>query len=203
MPATLSATPSALARPMTLVDVALPRAGVLQNTLLVVLASLLTAGAAQLAIQLPWTPVPVTAQTFMVLLAGAALGPRRAALAMSLYLAEGAAGLPVFAGGTAGAHLLFGPSGGYLLAFPFAALVAGLLAQRGWDRHALGTFAAMLLGSAVVLALGAAQLARFVPMGAVLAAGVTPFVWGDVLKSALAAGLLPVAWKLVGTPGTR
>jgi len=191
------------ARSMTLADCALPRAGALPNAILVVLASLLTAAAAQAAIQLSWSPVPVTGQTLAVLLAGAALGPRRGAMAMLLYLAEGAAGLPFFAGGAGGAHLLLGPSGGYLLAFPFAAMLTGLLATRGWDRRPLATFAAMLLGSVVVLALGALQLSRFVPRGAVLAGGVLPFVAGDLVKAALAAGLLPAAWKLVGGQESR
>jgi len=122
---------------------------------------------------------------------------------VALYLAQGACGLPVFAGGAGGAQALLGPSGGYLLAFPFAALIAGLLGARGWDRRPLTMFAAMLFGSAVILALGAAQLARFVPAGTALAAGVTPFVFGDLLKAAVAAGLCPVAWKLAGRPGTR
>ncbi len=189
---------SVAVRPLTLADAALPRAGAVQNAVLVVLASLLTAAAAQAEIRLPWSPVPITGQTFAVLLAGAALGPRRAAAAMALYLAEGAAGLPFFAGGSGGAHLLLGPSGGYLLAFPLAAFATGWLAERAWDRRPLTMFAAMLCGSAVVLALGALQLSRFVPHGGVLASGVLPFLPGDLVKAGVAAGLFPVAWRFVG-----
>ncbi len=191
------------ARPLTLADVAIPRAGMLQNVLLVVLASLLTAAAAQAEIRLPWTPVPITGQTFMVLLTGAVLGARRAFLAMSLYLLEGACGLPFFAGGAAGFAKLLGPSGGYLVAFPFAALVTGLLAERAWDRKPVTMFFAMLLGSTVIFALGLAQLSRFVPAGQLVTTGLAPFVIGDFVKSALAAGVFPLAWKWANGAGGR
>ncbi len=189
---------SVAVRSMTLADVALPRAGALQNAVLVVLASLLTAAAAQLAVHLPWTPVPVTGQTFAVLLVGAALGARRGFAAMALYLAQGAAGLPFFAGGAGGAHFLLGPSGGYLLAFPLAAAATGWLASRAWDRRPFTMFLAMLAGSSVIFALGALQLSRFVPHGTVLATGVLPFLAGDVVKAAIASGLFPVVWRFVG-----
>jgi biotin transport system substrate-specific component len=194
---------SVAVRPLTLADAALPRAGTFQNAVLVVLASLATAGAAQVAFRLPGSPVPITGQTFAVLLAGAVLGPRRAALAMMLYLAEGAAGMPFFAGGSGGAHFLVGPSGGYLLAFPLAAFATGLLAARAWDRKPLTMFVAMLCGSTVILGLGALQLSRFVPHGTVLVTGVLPFIGGDVIKAALAAGLFPAAWKFAGGPEAR
>lgn len=184
------------ARTMTLADLALPRAGALSNALLVLAASAVTALAAQVSIPLPWTPVPITGQSFAVLLTGAVLGGRRACLAQLLYLAEGCSGLPVFAGGAAGVAKLLGPTGGYLLAFPFAAFVTGLLAERGWDRRFVTMFAAMLLGSTVIFALGLAQLSRFVPGGAVFAAGLLPFVPGDVIKAALAALAFPAAWRL-------
>ncbi len=188
---------SVTSRTLTLADAALPRAGALQNVALVVLASLLTAAAAQAEIRLPWTPVPVTGQTFAVLLSGVVLGARRAFLAQALYLLEGALGMPFFAGGAAGALVLVGPTGGYLAAFPFAALVTGALAERAWDRRPLTMFVAMLLGSTVIFAAGLAQLSRFVPAGALVSTGLAPFVVGDVVKSALAAGLFPFAWKLV------
>lgn len=184
-------------RTLTLADAAIPRAGVLQNALLVVFASLLTAAAAQLEIRLPWTPVPVTGQTFAVLLTGVVLGARRAFLAQLLYLLEGAGGLPFFAGGAAGPLVLVGPTGGYLVAFPFAALVTGALAERAWDRRPLTMFVAMLLGSTVIFAVGLAQLSRFVPGERLVASGLAPFVAGDLVKSALAALAFPFAWKLV------
>src|SRR5206468_12187196 len=134
-------------RSLTLADAALPRGGALSNTLLVVSASLVTALAAQVVIPVPWSPVPITGQTFAVLLSGAVLGARRAAVAQALYLAEGALGLPVFAAGGAGAATFAGPTAGYLVAFPLAAALTGTLAERGWDRRFLGTFAAMVLGS--------------------------------------------------------
>jgi biotin transport system substrate-specific component len=185
------------AHPLTLADVAAPRSSALTNLALVLAASLVTAGCAQVEIRLPWTPVPLTGQTFAVLLTGAVLGARRAFLAQLLYLAEGAAGLPFFAGGAAGVAKLLGPTGGYLIAFPFAAAATGLLAERAWDRRPFPMFVAMLAGSTIIFALGLAQLSRFVPGGALLGAGLLPFVPGDLLKSALAAGVFPALWKLV------
>lgn len=184
-------------RSLTLADVAWPRAGAMEHALVVVAASLLTALAAQIALPLPWTPVPITGQTFAVLLSGAVLGARRAFVAQLLYLAEGAIGLPVFAGGASGAHILVGPTAGYLAAFPFAAALTGALAARGWDRRFVTMAAAMLLGSSVIFALGALNLARFIPAGQVLASGVLPFIPGDLIKTTLAALAFPAAWRLV------
>lgn len=186
------------ARTLTLADIAVPRAGALQNLLLIAAASLVTAAAAQLELRLPWTPVPVTGQTFAVLLCGAVLGARRAFLAQLLYLAEGAAGLPVFAGGAGGVLAFAGPSGGYLAAFPIAAAVTGALAQRGWDRHFASMVAAMLLGSVAIFALGLAWLSRFLPAEGLLAAGLLPFLPGDLVKSSLAALAFPAAWRWIG-----
>jgi biotin transport system substrate-specific component len=186
------------ARSLTLADVALPRAGALQNLLLIVAASLVTAVAAQLQIHLPWTPVPLTGQTFAVMLTGAVLGWRRAFLAQVLYLAEGAAGLPVFAGGASGVAEMLGPSGGYLMSFPLAAATTGWLCERGWDRHAVTMLVAMLAASGVVFAFGLAWLARFVHGSHLLTAGLLPFIPGDVLKATLAALAFPAVWKRVG-----
>ena len=170
-----------------------------RSLMLVVGGSLLTALAAQVVIPLPWTPVPVTGQTFAVLLTGALLGSRLGALAMLAYLAEGAAGLPFFKGGAGGAHYLFlSPTAGYLLAFPAAAFVTGLLAERGWDRRFWSAAAAMWLGSLVILAAGWAWLALFYrTAGEAFAAGVAPFLAGDVVKIALAAAALPAGWALL------
>jgi biotin transport system substrate-specific component len=190
-----------VARSLTLADVAVPRSDALRNVLLVVIASLLTAGAAQLELRLPWTPVTVTGQTFAVLLCGAVLGARRAFAAQCLYLLEGACGLPFFAGGAAGLAHLVGPTGGYLVAFPFAAVLTGALAERAWDRKPVTMFLSMLAGSVVIFALGLAQLARFVPGGALLSTGLLPFLPGDLVKSLLAAGVFPLAWKFVCRSG--
>ena len=169
-----------------------------RSALLVVGFSLLTAAAAQVVVPLPFTPVPLTGQTFAVLLTGALLGPRLGALAMLAYLAEGAAGLPFFRGGTGGYAHFAGPTAGYLAAFPAAAYVTGLLAERGWDRRFVTAAAAMALGSFVILAGGWAWLA--VVTGDALKAfrlGVGWFIVGDVVKVALAAAALPAGWALL------
>lgn len=138
--------------------------------------------AAQIAIPFPGSPVPVTAQTFALLVVGISLGARRGALALALYLLEGALGLPVFAGGAAGPAAFIGPTAGYLLAFPLAALVAGALAapRSSWLRIALASFAS----HAVVFAFGLAWLARFVGAEHVFAVGLVPFLPGEALKIA-------------------
>jgi len=160
--------------------------------------SLLTALSAQAVIPLPFTPVPITGQTFAVLLTGALLGPRLGAMTLALYLLEGGMGLPVFAHGAAGAARLLGPTGGYLLSYPFAAALVGGLATRGWDRRPLTMLAAMLLGSLVVFALGAGWLAHFVGPAHAFTGGVLPFLPGDMVKALLAAGLVPLGWKWIG-----
>ena len=190
-------------RTMTLADAALPRAGALSNLALIVGASLVTALAAQIEFRVPWSPVPITGQTFAVLLSGAVLGARRAFLAQLLYLAEGASGLPVFAGGAFGLVKFAGPTGGYLLAFPFAAAVTGILAERGWDRHFFTMLAAMLLGSVVIFASGLAVLSRFVPADQLLGAGLLPFLPGDLIKSSLAALAFPAAWRWARRAGAK
>lgn len=171
---------------------------------LVVAFSLLAALAAQLVVPLPFTPVPVTGQTFAVLLAGALLGSRLGALAMLAYLAEGAAGLPFFYGGRGGlAHLILSPTAGYLLSYPLAAYAVGLLAERGWDRRVPTAALAMALGSALILLCGWAWLARFTSPSAAFATGVAPFIAGDILKVALAAAALPAGWSLLKRRASR
>jgi biotin transport system substrate-specific component len=188
-------------RTLTLVDVAWPRASALQQLAMITIASLFTAAAAQIAIPVPWSPVPITGQTFAVLLSGALLGPRRAFAAQLLYLMEGSTGLPLFAGGAGGAAVLAGPTGGYLLAFPFAAALTGWLCARGWDRHVSTMLAAMLIGSAVIFASGLAVLSRFVPASGLLGAGLWPFIPGDLIKAVGAAIAFPAAWKLIHPRG--
>lgn len=186
------------ARTLTLADAALPRSGALSNLALIVGASLVTALAARIEIPVPWSPVPITGQTFAVLLCGAVLGARRAFFAQALYLLEGAAGLPVFSGGAGGAAMLAAPTAGYLVSFPLAAAFVGMLAGRGWDRRFMTMLAAMLLGSVIIFAFGLAWLSRFAPDGRLLAMGLIPFLPGDLVKAALAALAFPGAWRALG-----
>jgi biotin transport system substrate-specific component len=172
----------------------------LADATLILLGSLFVAALAQLSI--PLKPIPITGQTLAVLLVGMALGSRRGALALAAYLAEGAAGLPVFAGGKFGIATLLGPTGGYLVGFVVAAWLVGLLAERGFDRNMFKTLAAMVAGNAVIYLFGVVWLTRFVGGFAgdngALALGMYPFLIGDAIKAVTAALLLPGAWKLVG-----
>ncbi|MBV8856638.1 MAG: biotin transporter BioY [Acidobacteria bacterium] len=189
---------STYAKAETLVGVVAAPLDWTRSALLVVGFSLLTAAAAQVVVPLPFTPVPLTGQTFAVLLTGALLGPRLGALAMLAYLLEGAAGLPFFRGGAAGVGQFSGATAGYLLAFPAAAYVTGYLAERGWDRRFLTAALAMALGSLVILACGWAWLALLLKGGAAaFRLGVAPFLPGDLLKVALAAAALPSGWALL------
>lgn len=176
-----------------------------RSVALVVGFSVLTALAAQVVVPLPWTPVPLTGQTFAVLLTGALLGSRLGALAMVAYLVEGASGLPFFRSGAGGAHYLFSsPTAGYLLAFPAAAFVTGYLAERGWDRRLLTAAAAMALGSVLILAGGWAWLTLlFRTAGEAFRLGVAPFIVGDLVKIALAAAALPAGWALLRRTNSR
>jgi biotin transport system substrate-specific component len=174
------------------------------DVLLIALFSAVVAASAQIAIPLPFTPVPITGQTLGVLLTGVVLGHRRGALALALYLLEGCAGLPVFAGGATGAHHLFGPTGGYLISYPLAAGVVGFLAERGWDRKPLNTISAMAIGNLIIYALGVGWVAFFVHgLRMAVVQGMLPFLPGDAIKIALAAALMPAAWGIVGRRETR
>ena len=191
---------------MTLADVLRPaiarnRAGLLYDLLLPAAGSIFIALFARVAIPLPFSPVPITGQTFAVLLVGALLGSRRGGLAVLLYLLEGAAGLPFFAGGAGGLARLAGPTGGYLIGFVAAAFAVGLLAERGWDRRVWSTAAAMFVGNAIIYAFGLLWLGRFVGAGKVFSLGLTPFIPGDLLKLGMAAITLPAGWKLLGRLG--
>lgn len=167
-----------------------------RDAMLVVGFSLFVALSAQVSFPLPGTPVPVSGQTLGVLLAGVLLGATRGALALGLYLLEGALGLPFFAEGKAGvATLLVAPSAGYLWSFPIAAALVGWLAERGWDRRPGTTLLAMALGSIVIYAGGIAWLSRFVGAENAIRMGMLPFLPGDLLKIGLATGLLPAAWR--------
>lgn len=169
----------------------------LYDAALILGASAFIALMAHLTVYLPFSPVPITGQTLAILLVGALLGSSRGSVAVLAYLAEGASGMPVFAGGHAGAIVLAGPTGGYLLGFVIAAYAVGWLAERGWDRNIALTAVAMLLGNVLIYFSGLTWLAQFVGTQNTLAAGLYPFIIGDITKIAIAALLLPAAWKLL------
>ncbi|PKN95541.1 MAG: biotin transporter BioY [Chloroflexi bacterium HGW-Chloroflexi-6] len=168
----------------------------IRDLLLISAGALLVALLAQVRIPLPFTPVPLTGQTFAVLLVGAALGSRRGAASLSLYSLVGALGLPVFAGGAAGTAYAFGPTGGYLLGFIVAAYVTGLLAERGLERSISTSIVPFLAGTLIIYILGAGWLSVQFGLEKALTLGVLPFLVGDAIKLALAAIALPAAWKL-------
>jgi biotin transport system substrate-specific component len=183
---------------------------IVRAVILAVLGSLFVAVSAQ--IQVPLWPVPITGQTFGVLVVGMAFGGRLGAATMLLYMAEGLVGLPVFANLGAGPGVLAGPSGGYIVGYVPAAAAIGYLAQRGWDRNVWLTATAMLVGNVILYVPGLIWLGMFytgpgaefvastgatTAVGAAFAGGLTPFVLGDALKLALAAALFPFAWRLI------
>ena len=152
-------------------------------------------------IQVPLIPVPITMQTLVVLVIGVAYGWKLGGATMLLYLAEGAVGLPVFAGNWSeggGVHHLYGPTAGYLIGFAVAAATCGSLAERGWDRSLLKAGAAMVIGNLVIYALGLTWLAIQIGMADALKYGLLPFLVGDALKILLGACLLPGTWRLIG-----
>ena len=196
-------------RPTTLSHALFPQQTLLRHAVLVLAASLFIALAAQVSIRLPLGPVPITGQTFAVLMVGGLLGSRLGLAAGVLYLAEGIAGLPVYANGSSGWAVVTGSTGGYLFAFPLAALLVGWLTERGWDRRPLTLFGAMLLGSIVTYSLGLTWLYAWgsqhtdalkiehMTLGLTLKWGLFPFVPGDLAKLALAAGLVPSGWGIL------
>ena len=166
----------------------------------------LTAAAAQISVPLPFTPVPFTFQPMVVLLGAAALGSRFGMASQILYLALGFAGLPVFAASPVlpqGAARLLGPTGGYLMAYPFAAFAAGWLAERGFDRRYLSAVAAMICGLAVVFAGGILWLTiaskPSIGLSGALATGFVPFIIPDLLKLLVAAAVMPGLWRITGS----
>jgi biotin transport system substrate-specific component len=189
--------------PSPKLSASLERAGAparVRDIALVVGGAALTGIAAQIAVPVPGSPVPVTGQTFAALLVGTAFGAGRGFLALALYALVGMAGVPWFQAGTSGPG---GASFGYIIGMLLAATAVGALARRGGDRSVLRTAGTMAVGSAIVYAVGVPYLmaATGMGLGAALAAGVVPFLIGDALKAALAMGALPTAWKLAGRKG--
>jgi len=186
---------------MTLARVVVPERSVLAEAALAVLFALFTALMAQLVIPLPFTPVPITGQTFAVLLTGALLGSRLGAVSMVLYVTLGAVGLPFYAGGAHGMQVVFGATGGYLLGFIVADFVVGRLAELRWDRSLQRSLPAMAAGQAVIYALGLIGLGLALHWPAnLLQLGLTPFLIGDAIKLVAAALLLPAAWRILPAP---
>ncbi|MGD0247554.1 MAG: biotin transporter BioY [Candidatus Limnocylindrales bacterium] len=180
----------------------------IRHLALICVGAVFIALTANVAIAIPGNPIPITGQTLSVLVVGGALGLRRGAMSVALYLLLGLF-LPVYAGQTHGltsilsvssAGLVLGVRGGYLISFLFAAALVGWLAENGWDRHLGGAVGAMILGEVVIYAIGVPWLAIALhksPADAI-AMGLTPFIVGDVIKLAIAAGIFPFAWWLVG-----
>jgi biotin transport system substrate-specific component len=177
----------------------LVRGRVAADMLLVVGASMLIALAAQIAIPLPFTPVPLTLQPLAVILVGVTLGSTRGAAAAALYLLEGASGLPVFAEGHGGAIWLAGFTGGYLLSYPFAAWVSGFVSERGWGNSTLRAITGMLLSLGIIYLGGWSWFATLTDARYAFTNGVAPFVIADIVKVALGAALLPKAQRVVGS----
>lgn len=186
------------AKSETLLEVAFAPLDLVRQVGLVIGFSLLTALAAQIVI--PIGPVPITGQTFAVLLTGALLGSRLGAMAMIAYLIEGAAGLPFFSAGHFGLAHVMGPTGGYLIAFPAAAYITGAFAEHGWDRKFFKAAAAMAIGSAVIMLSGWVWFSIVMNTSPLLTlfASVLKFIPGDLVKITLAAAVLPSGWKLLG-----
>jgi biotin transport system substrate-specific component len=172
----------------------------LRNGALVVLGALVIYLSARVSIPVPGSPVPVTGQTFGVLLVGGALGFRRGLAGVALYVAIGLIGLPFFAEGKGGVSVILGATGGYIVGFLLAGALVGRLAELGWDRRIAGAVGAMLIGNVVIYLVGVPWLmavAHFDPATGI-AKGLTPFLIGDVVKLVLAAAAFPVAWWVVG-----
>lgn len=161
--------------------------------------NLLLVACAYISINLPFSLVPITGQTFGVLVVAMVLGRVRGTAVVAAYLVEGAAGLPVFAGGTAGPVILLGPTGGYLIGFLAAAFVVGYLADKGWHKGYVKSVVGMALGTVVIFVCGLFWLAQFVPSESLLAMGLVPFIPGAVVKIGLASIILPSIWRYVNS----
>lgn len=176
-----------------------PRLGVLADAILVLAGTGLVAGAAQISFSLPFTPVPITGQTFAVVLVGASLGTVRGFSSLFLYLWLGVAGAPIYADHAHGWSVITSASGGYIVGFVLASAVTGYLAEHRWDRRLSSAIGSMLTGNVIIYLVGLPWLAVVLDtnLEKTLEYGLYPFVPGDIFKLYVAAGLLPGAWKLV------
>ena len=182
-----------------LIDAIWSEDSLVRDGVLVVAGVLAIATAAQIRIPVPFSLVPITGQTFAVMLLAALYGPRRGVATILAYITSGALGLPFFAGGAAGIAYLAGPTTGYIAGWIGAAWLIGTLMERGWSRRAWTTALAMWLGSLVIFASGVLWLSRFVGLQEAFVTGFLPFIPGDVVKIALAMAVLQAGWKY----GTR
>lgn len=202
-----------------MIDVLVPGASLVRDVALVAAFAVITALFARITLPVPWSLVPITGQTFAVLLAGALLGSKRGALSQMAYLGIGATGVPLWfsATTTLGVAGIIGPSGGFLVGFIPMAFVVGFLAERGWDRRFWTAVAAMLIGEVVLYIFGVAWMSRFtnviaylynnaikgwpwlasMPGGLAFKAGVLPYIPGDLTKIVLAAAMLPSGWAIL------
>jgi biotin transport system substrate-specific component len=190
---------------VTLRSVVVPRSGLAADVLAVAAGVALISAAAQVSIPLPFTPVPITGQTFAVVLVGASLGALRGTASLSLYLLLGILGAPIYAHHDHGWSVITGASGGYIVGFVLAAAVTGYLAERRWDRHFSSSISVMLTGNVIIYLVGLPWLAAVLHtnLEKTLEFGLYPFVAGDVFKLYLAAMVLPVAWRLVEHTSNR
>jgi biotin transport system substrate-specific component len=185
---------------LTLRDAFVGRSSAARTLAVIIGGAGLIAACAQISIPLGFTPVPITGQTFAVLLVGAGLGSVAGTASTLLYVSLGAVGLPIYADHAHGWHIVTSASGGYLVGFVFAAALTGALAERRWDRRFSSSLGALLTGNVVIYLFGVGWLAHdaHLSFAKALADGLYPFVPGDILKMYLAAALLPAAWKLAG-----
>lgn len=175
-----------------------PRLGILADVLLVLAGTGLVAGAAQISFHIPGTPVPITGQTFAVVLVGAALGSVRGFSSLALYLLAGMV-LPFYADGAKGVDVIVGASGGYIVGFVAAAALTGFLAERGADRKLISAVGAMFVGNIIIYLCGLPWLAvnLDVNFAKTMEYGLNPFIVGDIIKLCIAGALLPTAWLAV------
>jgi len=171
-----------------------------RHVALIVLGALLIYLTARIVFPVPGSPVPVTGQTFGVLLVGGALGFRRGVASVALYVLIGLIGLPFFAEGKGGVNVILGASGGYIVGFVLAAAIVGRLAELGWDRRIIGAIGAMIVGEIAIYLIGVPWLmaVAHLDLATGIAKGLTPFIVGDAIKLLLAAAAFPAAWWVVG-----
>lgn len=184
---------------VTLTNTVLPRSSAITKALLITGGAIFLGALAQIAIPVPGSPVPVTGQTLGVLLLATAYGANMGAATFALYLAIGFAGAPVFAGHGHGIERLVGPTGGYLVGMLISSWVLGALAGRKWDQKLFSAITTMLIGDLIIFSFGLIWLHQYTgkDWAWTFSAGLTPFIFGEVLKIAIAGTSLPTVWKFV------